>query len=118
MSKKFYQTVDFKALNQEWKQKLKESGFQDIENCKNENAVSKQYFATDSSMTFTEDYADHISHILSTYNFKKPQHRRIIELHAEGKSASKIRSQCIVEFAEKALSLSGVKKVIKTILKK
>ncbi len=87
---KFFQSVEFRALNDEWKDKLREEGFRDIE--RDEDSLQ------DWSAAFTrhpewnaskEEYYRLAGQFLYEYRFRGPNAawtRKIWELHAQGTS--------------------------------
>jgi len=102
------QSQEFKALQKEWDAKLKASGFDDIEDTTREDRPLKAWHNFRFKRTpivqreATETYIDSAKALLLTYPFKNPTHRRIWELHCEGKSRREIEE-----------AISGFKKTYK-----
>lgn len=89
---------EHKALERFWYDKLKKEGFIDIE----DTTISNRPLLSWHSFKFCKtpkvkqealsDYYYKASQLLNTYEFEKPIHRRIWELHCEGYSWRKIES--------------------------
>jgi hypothetical protein len=98
---KFYLTSEFKSLENEWYQRLEESGFHDIENRDNPDGMLK----TDRSVVeFDETRIESVgfrsearalyfrngAEVLKSYPFENETHRRIWQLHMDGLSNREI----------------------------
>ncbi len=87
----------FKRLEQTWYDKLKSEGFVDIENTKDRdrrlrewdfNFFRNKFVAVKYETTLA--YYNQGRQILTTYSFKTEMHKRIWELHIEGRSERQI----------------------------
>lgn len=98
---KFYETCEFSKLNDEWKVKLQDSGFNDIENETGyEDANSEISLLLDNvvntrSTTYktlqqTQEYYSLVGSYLHTGTFKNDRIRKIWEMHSEGFSLGEI----------------------------
>lgn len=92
---KFFQTQDFKALDAEWKTKLKDSGFEDIE--KDEDSLidwaSSAFKRRPEYDQSKAEYYRLAGQFLHDYRFRGPDAawlKRIWELHAVGTSIREI----------------------------
>lgn len=83
--KSVYETDNFKSLQNEWYQKLKDSKFEDSEGFNNSSIIQPQIFQGS-----TTGYADLCTEILKNYKFKKDIHKAIFQLHADGKTEVEI----------------------------
>lgn len=90
---------DLKELTQIWYKKLKEHGFEDIEDTSHPESPIKDWhkfkalrrFKNDpNKLHFTTQYYTQAQNLLHTYNFDSPLHKKIWELHCEGFSKRKI----------------------------
>ena len=91
--KKFYETEEFAQLNAEWKQKLEESGFDDIEKNETDTIIRPQEFYPASRYAFTKDYYEYCQDVLRNYPFKRDIDQIIFELHAQGMSDRQIEAE-------------------------
>lgn len=91
---KFYETDEFKALDAEWKQKLKDDGFKDIERDDDRLQDWSAAFARHPEYNQSkEEYYRLAGQFLHEYRFQGPQaafNRQIWELHANGTSIREI----------------------------
>lgn len=91
---KFFQTSEFKSLNDEWKQKLKDSGFADIERDEDSLPDWSTAFARHPEYGRSkEEYYRLAGQFLHEYRFRGPEGqwmKRIWELHANGTSIREI----------------------------
>lgn len=87
--KAFYETDSFKKLNDKWDQKLKRSGFQDIENDneRKNHLVSKQQITIDPARVV---YFAKCRDWLNSHKFKNVIDEFIFEHHCEGYSNHEI----------------------------
>ena len=91
--KAFYETEEFQKLKAEWDQKLEESKFVDIEKNDTETMIQPEVFNQfKRRYNGSANYSDLCQAILRSYQFKKPWHKTIFELHAEGKSCREIEN--------------------------
>lgn len=89
MSKKFYETDEFKKLNKEWSKKLKADGFHDAEFQSDQanNTITKQVFNPNVA---------HIAHMnacrdfLNSGKLTDPLDIAVFELYCEGKTSEEI----------------------------
>ncbi len=89
---------EFRALQAEWDQKLKESGFVDCEQRDEHLKVWSMRVAlhhSDSQREAKEEYYRAAGHFLYDYPFSDPAERRIWELHCEG--VSKLKTLAIMK---------------------
>lgn len=124
MSKPF-QTPEFKKLFKEWNEKLKESGFEEIENFNLPEPTLIDWHA----LRFKKIQGDEISlagkyfelalNVLRTHEFETGTHRLIWELHCHGKSIREIsgivnlnrfRRDMVHTFIIEMQALHGLKK--------
>lgn len=73
----FYRSKEFKKLSQAWRKRLKEDGFEDIENAKN---IPKQFSSHDSEET--RNTFIQLDHFLYYYPDMPRQERRVMELYS------------------------------------
>jgi len=80
---KFWQTKEFKKLNDKWYTKLKKSGFQDVENfngsLKEPDTRTNAYATRRETLAFYQK----LSTWLQTAKISK-EHRKILELYCQG----------------------------------
>jgi hypothetical protein len=114
MTKPFYKTKMFQKLNAEWANRLAKSGFRDIDPNDNES-ITPQKFRDPGRQTLvgTRGYSDLCQHVLKEHTFKTELHRRVFELHSEGKSRREIVLIVKREFGRK-VSDRGVDKMIRS----
>lgn len=105
--KKFYQTDEFKKLQDKEYKKLKESGFEDIEDMRLPEPPLKKWHNLvfrKLDLNKIEDattYFEAARKLLLTYKFESVTHKQIWELHSEGLSYRQI---------ERAINKKGFKK--------
>lgn len=91
---KYYETVDFKSLDAKWKQKLKKSGFEDIEQPDGLLKIWASYFFKVRSNGTTEqakeEYYRLAGHLLYDHKFPTARHKAVWELHAIGQTLDEI----------------------------
>jgi hypothetical protein len=97
VQKKFHETKEFKTLKNEWNEKLKKSGFVDIENAdiELESSVTVQSEIISTAQTESHsglEYYQFCQQILDEYKFQRSIDRQIFELHAEGRTLSEIKT--------------------------
>lgn len=92
MAKKEHQTEEFKALQKEWYDKLRVTGFQDAErNGKLKQRAENAYWgATEDIREAKAAYYSAINECLAMEEFSSPLHERIMNLHADGKLNNEI----------------------------
>lgn len=89
---KYYQTPQFKKLQQEWYNKLKEQSFKDIETNENLNldlGKYRYYHSADSALA-KEEYFSALQEALSQYECDTPIHSTIMILKASGRLIQEI----------------------------
>lgn len=113
---------EFKTLEAKWYAKLINSGFEDIEDTRKPDRQLKswhdQYFFDRHSaekIVGTRTYYEMATRLLHTFPFKSPMHRRIWELHCDGKTEREI-ADAISTF-KKPLKKSSVHNIIAKIAK-
>lgn len=91
---KFYRNKGFALLNRQWKKKLKESGFNDLEKSVHEYARLPLTIdinsATFKSREASEVYFDIASDHLRNGSFKSQVEREVWEHHSQGDTLSEI----------------------------
>lgn len=101
--KKPYVAPEFKALQAEWYGRLKDAGFNDIEDAKRERAPLKCWHdkrfkkISDVKIETSRSYYDRAADLLHRCQFKTPTHRRIWELHCQGLPNRKIAEELAKE---------------------
>jgi hypothetical protein len=92
MSKKYFETKEFKDLNKDWEKKLKKSGFDDIEtkHDKETGYVHKQEFKVEHSYVV---YFEKCGTYLRSGKVKDAIDAFILEKHCEGVSNHEISNQ-------------------------
>lgn len=94
MNDRFWSSKDFKKLNAKWAKKLKESGFEDIEqdethlNFWNGSRLATLY--TDEQFQARQEYYRIAGQFLHEYKFDSDLDRTIWEMHANGSSIRNI----------------------------
>lgn len=89
---------EFKKLQETWDNKLKRSGFQDIEQRDGHLKTWSTQFVldhSDSQIEAKQEYYRAAGHFLHEYKFTHPAERRIWELHCAG--ISKVATVAILE---------------------
>ncbi len=115
--KKYYETDDFKELQKSWYGKLKDSGFNDVENFENENMIQPEIFKVDKVQSFGgSEYYDFCQAVLREYNFERHVDQLIFELHTEGKSVREIEIY-LQNHSDKKLKYRAINDVINKIKK-
>ena len=113
-SKKFFETEEFKRLNDEWAKKLKDSGFKDIENkdetLKEPNTRTIAFQNRDKIL----DFHLKLSSYLNSRAKIPDDHRKILELYNNGVYITGVNS--IVE--QTGYSKRGVLYLLKRYKKK
>ena len=96
---KFYEKPSFKEAEAQWYKKLKDEGFQDIEDTSRDDRPLKvwdrSYFLKLDDLSFAakQSYYRQASNFLEQHDFKNEVQRRIWELHTEGISRRDIASK-------------------------
>lgn len=96
----------FKKLQKQWYNRLKESGFEDIENSYGRlsgNTVNRWYYDP-TKVEAKTTYYRYASHFLNEHKFESKVHKYIWTLHAEGCGLREISAKL------KALRISKLKK--------
>lgn len=109
-----FHTPQFKELQQEYYQKLEESGFEDIEDRDSANEWLKNWNMTIPSSDCggdKEEYFYMATQFLNICDFKNETEKRIWEMHTEGLSIREISGT----YAVKGFSKSNIFKIIKKI---
>ena len=96
---KFYQTYEFKALDKEWKAKLKKAEFTDIEeHLKTEYAPLQPAIRTNTvGYRDNEAIQEYLTDAMEYFyigKFSTALHKKIWGMHAEGISYSRIAKAC------------------------
>lgn len=107
-----------KALRDEWYKKLKEQGFEDIEDINSPREMLKTWHSRDFARRFNEDrfsakqeYFLAAVHLLERFKFETALDKEIWTLHADGKSLREIAA------ITQRVSKDGALKVIRRIQK-
>lgn len=96
MGNKFYLSPEFKKLQKTWNQKLKDSGFEDIENAQFETIKTphSRYFYSRYTPEEIEESLTYYNQCMDFYwrysSFKSNREKEIWLLYSEGKSKRKI----------------------------
>lgn len=94
---KFYQTQEFKKLNDEWQSKIKKLGFEDIENPKNEYAPLEKTFDNRTTRTATapetEQYYSLFQEYLINGTFDNERQKQICEYRSNGLTMAEISKE-------------------------
>lgn len=106
-----------KSLQDEWDQKLRDSGFEDIEDRHSPREMLKTWHSTQFARRFNKerfdarrDYFDRATHFLHSHPFRSVLEKTIWELHSEGKSLREIAKET------GKVSKDGALKVIRALL--
>lgn len=110
-TKKFYETDEFKKINEEWQMKLTESGFDDLEK-QDKHFIQPQSFYPASKTKKSPEYYQLMQLIADTHAFNRTVDKVIMQLHADGKSLRQIASS-LREMNETPLKKSAIQDVIK-----
>ncbi len=87
MAQKFNKTKEFKQLESEWRNKLKDSGFEDIEDADGNIARGSWDYRTKkviNSYKTKVDYYYMATQFLNDYNFETPLDKAVWAYHIEG----------------------------------
>ena len=130
MQEKFYLTKEFKKLNKSWQQKLKDSGFDEIEDIDPRFENKEPYFKCWHSHHFFKSYTPEefeekqtyyrqVAHFYWHYlEFKNRWEKEIWRLHGEGFSRRKIaqvlKPKYKITDSSVQIILSKLKKVMQT----
>lgn len=120
MANKFYETKEFKKLNEEWAKKLEDSEFVDIE----KNTTEYEYLpvAFDARKTMyktletTKEYFSQADDFLQNGKFNSTKEREIWEHHCNGDSIREIAAKMKLTSSPVAYHIWNVQK--RTNLKK
>lgn len=92
-----FDSREFKALQSLWYSKLKESGFEDIEDAQKKGEPLKRWDSTQfqrerarHSFDSKQTYYDRAGTLLETYAFESELDRQIWAMHSEGEAIRKI----------------------------
>jgi hypothetical protein len=114
----YYESDAFKELDYEWKQKLEDSGFQDIEKSEDGYKLRKQTFDAEEPIKHQMQVEqNNLCHrILSEYSFKRDLDKLIFELHTQGLSVRQIESY-LTKHAYKSIYFTRIGRIINQIKK-
>jgi hypothetical protein len=114
-TKKYYETNEFKKINREWEQKLKESGFSDIEkpDVRFSNKIRKEEIELCEKQ---ENHFDMCREYLNSGKIKSIRNRSIFELYCEGFSIREIEDRIINRNDFVPVKRKMIHEVIKEIL--
>lgn len=111
-----------RALRREWDKKLKESGFEDIEDRESPREMLKSWHSTKFFYRFDEDrflarkdYFELATQFLGTHRFESEIDREVWRLHTEGESLRKIANHLTSQGSP--MSKDGALKIIRALLK-
>lgn len=111
----------FKELESEWYSKLKEAGFNDIEDTKREDRPLKEWHisrfrnsSNDVRNRFKAEYYIEASRFLEEFDFKNDKERVVWQLHSAGHSTREIEKS---KNKAKGYSRPNVQKIIKKYTK-
>lgn len=97
MSKNPFNSPEFKALSAEWDEKLEQSKFVDVEQTVGRHRLLKLWHASRFNQSWArrrfveiDGYYDWAKSLLRAFPFKNHTHRKIWELHCDGKSKREI----------------------------
>jgi hypothetical protein len=110
LSKKTFQSRQFKTLRDEYYALLKEQGFEDIEDVDSPNEFLLQW----TQETYREDKAEYFkmaTDFFNQYPFANDKEKRIWEMHAEGMTIREISGAFLVH----GYSVTNVHKIIKKL---
>jgi DNA-binding NarL/FixJ family response regulator len=120
---KYYTTKDFKTLNKQWKKKLKDSGFEDIEydgpSSTNSESLKKTIDATKNkwiTKDSTEEFFSIAEDFLWNGEFdkrKNSKQKKIFQMYVEGKIIREIAEALKLDECTIYRNISRVKKKIK-----
>jgi DNA-binding NarL/FixJ family response regulator len=120
---KYYTTKDFKTLNKQWKKKLKDSGFEDIEydgpSSTNSESLKKTIDATKNkwiTRDSTEEFFSIAENFLWNGEFdkrKNSKQKKIFQMYVEGKIIREIAETLKLDECTIYRNISRVKKKIK-----
>lgn len=114
-----FKSPKFKRLQSHWYKKLKDSGFEDIENVNSPGESLHQwhsfYFFNYSKASFDIrwSYYQRATELLYDYVFENITERKIWAAHANGDSIRKIAAEFEMPFNEVRLTISKIKKALK-----
>ncbi len=115
VKKKFFETDEFKKLNEEWSKKLEASGFDDIEKTEDGYTLRPQEFITNKvKYVGGQDYYDFCQQVLRDYPFKRDIDKFIFEAHTEGKSEREIEV-LLSKHSYKSLTSVRIHQIIRKI---
>lgn len=107
-----------KELEEEWNKKLKESGFEDIEQPDGKLKLwHSHYFGKALTDPITakakEEYYTMAAEFLDTYSFASPEEKHIWEMHASGKTVSEIYRH--LKDTDRKMYRDGIIKLVKRL---
>lgn len=115
--KKYYETDEFRKMQEAWYARLAEEGFQDTEKNDTDTIIQPQVFTrVKNQVRGGLEYYAWCQRILRNYGFKNELHQLIFELHAEGVPNRDI----VAELERRGLRKyhnTGIMKIIDRIVK-
>ncbi len=119
MAKPFHKTKEFLKLKKEWDEKLEKAEFDDIDPKDNDDTTviePQKFTASNRKRQYdhgSPGYYEMCHAILRLFKFKKEIHKRIFELHTEGKSEREI-ADIVQKETKRKYDQKSVNYVIKT----
>lgn len=112
------QDENFKRIQKQWYQKLKDDGFKDIEEESNGRygdliKLESSVFRYKRNMASTQVYFSRAFSFLNSYRFKNPVHKYIWELHCHGFTERKIAEHVIYKKSMVHAIISKLAEIIK-----
>lgn len=117
-----YQSKQYRELQAVWYKKLKEQGFEDIEDTSKSDRPLEAWHSlrfqkvVGVQVDMTQAYYYRAKELLNTYQFKNKTHQRVWELHCEGLSKREIAEE--IKNLEKTYKRESIGLIIKNIAKK
>lgn len=96
-----HKSKEFKALEREWYQKLKDNDFEDIEDLRNEKRLLKCWHSfqyqriSKVKWEAIKIYYEKAAELLLTYVFTTERHKMIWEMHCQGMTCREISDQLL-----------------------
>lgn len=118
MNRKFYQTEEFKKLNEKWRQRLKKSGFEDIEENRGEEQSLRVWHRHRSSyfdvliFYHLQEYYYTANKFHDEHTFKSKTEKEIWRLHANGQSLRNISTQLNIILSRVRTTVAKLKKIM------
>lgn len=119
-----YQNKEFKALRDEWYQKLKKDGFEDVEqvvgnkdpNLKAWHSFHFQMSEHATRYSIIQPYYYHAEHFINEHEFEDEMQKRIWEMHTNGDPVRKIAVQ--LRTPTNQLNKDNINEIIRAIQEK